>query len=89
MNRINCPDDCSACCHYADLVPELQSFDIGDGTCKHLKDNKCSIYDSRPEICRTELMHKKTNPEMSWEEYLKESEKACEILRKELERRKK
>jgi hypothetical protein len=34
-------------------------------------------------------MHKKTNPEMSWEEYLKESEKACEILRKELERRKK
>ena len=40
---------CGACCRRAFLVglPHL-----ANGTCVYLKDNECSIYSSRPDICR-------------------------------------
>ena len=41
---------CAACCKTAWLFDE--SFDRGDGVCKHLKRNLCSIYASRPDWCR-------------------------------------
>lgn len=43
--------ECGACCRMVkDKLPE---FDSGNGVCVNLKDNKCQIYDTRPEICRT------------------------------------
>lgn len=36
-------------------LPELRSYDRGDGACVHLTDdNLCSIYDQRPSVCRVD-----------------------------------
>lgn len=41
---------CSACCRFMQFsIPE---FATEDGSCKYLIENKCSIYDSRPELCK-------------------------------------
>lgn len=41
----------------AKLFPE---YDRGDGNCKYItKDNKCSIYNERPEICNTDILYEK------------------------------
>ena len=55
-NRFPCTK-CGLCCQHIDLVPELSEYDTGNGTCKYLKDNLCSIYDYRPDICRVDVMY--------------------------------
>jgi len=42
---------CGACCK---ILPKLVApWLVGEnGACKHLKDNKCSIYEDRPIECR-------------------------------------
>lgn len=61
---------CGACCRIAGkIVPEL---DRGDGVCRWLTEtNLCSIYEIRPQICRT-----KNFPATNMER-----EKACNFLR--------
>ena len=44
-------DKCGLCCRNIDKVPQLKEFHNGDGICKFLTNNKCSIYESRPLIC--------------------------------------
>lgn len=36
------------------LSPLYQELDRGDGVCRFLKGNLCSIYESRPLICRVD-----------------------------------
>ena len=60
---------CAACCKTAWLFDE--SFDRGDGVCKHLRGNLCSIYESRPDWCRIDK-----NPEYT----LKETTDSCLYL---------
>ncbi len=44
---------CGQCCKNIDKVKELSYLDRGDGTCiKFLEGEGCSIYDSRPILCR-------------------------------------
>ena len=60
---------CGACCHYAWLMkPE---WDRGDGACKYLENNVCSIYEQRPEIFKVKNYTKE-----------KELTMACEKLRR-------
>lgn len=67
---------CGACCMIAGKSGYLP--DRGDGGCIHLdKENQCSIYDNRPEVCRVDEMHKINNPELSKKEYYIKSTKAC------------
>lgn len=60
---------CASCCKLAGLI--VREWDRGDGACKYLQGNLCSIYENRPEICRVK-------------DYTKEKElnMACEILRR-------
>ncbi len=69
---------CGACCK---VLPKLVApWLVGkDGTCKHLKDNKCTIYDNRPDICNHEKM-KQMYPNLSNNEYDEMSMKACKEL---------
>jgi Fe-S-cluster containining protein len=78
--------NCSACCRLCDKVEELKQFDKGDGTCIHLtEDNKCAIYETRPEICNTKRMYeKKWSNYFTWDNYLDFAEKACKVLEKEM-----
>ncbi len=48
---------CGLCCQHIDRVPELAEYDAGNGICKYLSDNLCSIYDNRPDICRVDVMY--------------------------------
>ena len=47
---------CGACCSYIKPLADNGKIDKScvspDGSCKNLKDNKCVIYETRPDICR-------------------------------------
>ena len=80
----NC--DCCGCCGRNEFKSEIYAdLDRGDGVCKYLVGNLCSIYDKRPLFCRIdecyELFFK---DHMSLEEYYKLNSDECKKL-KELE----
>ena len=78
----NC-NKCGECCRHINNIPQLISFDIGNGVCRYLKDNICSIYDIRPEICQVDEMYNKYfSEQLSKEEFYVMNEKACKNLQK-------
>ena len=75
-------DSCGLCCmniYKSEIYSEL---DRGDGVCKYLSGNLCSIYENRPLLCRIaecyELFFKDT---MSLEEYYRLNIEECEKLK--------
>ena len=79
--RFEC-DQCGECCrnlHMSDIYADLDS---GDGTCKYLNGNLCSIYENRPLKCRIEdSYHAFFENEMSMEDYYKINYEMCKILK--------
>jgi len=63
---------CGNCCKFAWLMKK--EWALEDGSCKYLKNKLCTIYDTRPEICRVK-------------DYTKEKEllMACEKIRRFLD----
>jgi Fe-S-cluster containining protein len=57
MNSIFPCNKCGECCRNITGVKELEAFDDGNGVCVHLNENVCSIYDSRPDVCRVDVMY--------------------------------
>lgn len=45
-------DKCGECCRNLDKSPIYVELDRGDGTCRYLTGNLCSIYEKRPILCR-------------------------------------
>ena len=74
-------DKCGICCKLLKGIPQLAAFDRGDGVCIHLKDNLCSIYESRPDICNVEKMYVFFKEQMSEEEYLQLMSNSCKVLK--------
>ena len=80
---------CGACCRRAGKSGFMP--DRGDGACIHLtKDNLCSIYETRPELCNMELMWEKRNKELDLESrgltkigYFKVNSEVCNSMMKE------
>ena len=75
-------DKCGICCKLIKGIPQLAAFDRGDGVCIHLKDNLCSIYDSRPDICNVEKMYALFKDQMTEKEYLQLMTDSCSALKK-------
>ena len=78
-------DRCGECCKHLDLCNELYSeLDSGNGICRqlNLENNLCTIYENRPLICRVEYGYNKYFNSISYEEYIKITNKACELLKK-------
>ncbi len=50
-------DCCGECCRHIGNIPQLKAYDIGNGVCKYLEGNLCTIYETRPEICRVDTMY--------------------------------
>jgi len=50
---------CGLCCQHIETIEELKDFDVGNGVCKYFNtiDNSCSIYETRPDICRIDKMY--------------------------------
>ena len=80
-------DKCGVCCNLLKGIPQLAAFDRGDGVCIHLKDNLCSIYESRPDICNVEKMYVFFKEQMSEEEYLQLMSNSCKVLKQAAEDR--
>ena len=75
-------DKCGKCCrklNKSDIYKELHN---GDGICKYLDGNLCSIYLNRPLLCRVdecyELYFKES---MTRDEYEKFNYEVCSILK--------
>lgn len=76
--------DCCGCCCRNISKSELYAYlDNGNGVCKYLSGNLCSIYEERPLLCRVdecyELFFKKS---MSLEEYYRQNYSVCNELKK-------
>lgn len=72
---------CGACCRAAGKMNGA-SYGLPikeDGSCAHLVGNSCSIYNSRPDICRVDKMAHK-NPIETSKDYFIRSTKACHLL---------
>lgn len=63
-------EQCGGCCRHLKNSPIYANLDRGDGICRYLSGNLCSIYENRPIFCRVdecyELYFKDS---MSQEEY--------------------
>ena len=75
-------DQCGACCRHVNLS-SYQSLDRGDGECKYLDGNLCTIYEKRPLLCRVDESYMAFFREsMSKEEYYRLNYEACRKLKK-------
>lgn len=72
---------CGECCRHIDLIPELTSFNPGDGVCVHLHGNLCDIYEDRPEICRVDFIYDKYfSNQLSEEEFFALNLEGCKEI---------
>jgi len=59
-------------------IPILTNYDIGNGVCRYLENNLCSIYKYRPLICNIEEMYSLYFKEkMSEKEFVDINIKSC------------
>lgn len=74
-------EKCGACCRSLNTSPLYADLDRGDGVCRYLQGNLCSIYEQRPMLCRIdqcyELFYKE---QYSLEEYYQLNLDLCHIL---------
>ena len=91
LKNFNCTS-CGACCRIVGLIPEFRerffTWINNDGACKHLQeDNTCGIYETRPDICRVDVMFEQRHSKnMSEAEYVAMTEDSCAILEKNQDR---
>lgn len=76
-------NQCGACCRNLKLSPLYAELDRGDGVCKYLWGNLCSIYDERPVLCRVdESFQLFFSDLLTKEEYYRLNHEACDKLKK-------
>jgi uncharacterized protein len=76
-------DKCGHCCRNLDKSPVYAELHNGDGICKYLDGDLCSIYSTRPILCRVddsyELYFKDI---MTRDKYEELNHEVCIILKK-------
>ncbi|ODM26494.1 hypothetical protein A7W90_09815 [Clostridium sp. Bc-iso-3] len=76
-------DKCGQCCKNLDKSSVYAELHNGDGICKYLDGNLCSIYSTRPILCRVdesyELYFKNI---MTRDKYEELNQEVCIILKK-------
>lgn len=76
-------DKCGGCCRHVNLSPLYERLDRGDGVCKYLCGNLCSIYDNRPLLCRVDESYERFFKEkLSKEDYYRLNYQACDKIKK-------
>lgn len=79
-------DKCGLCCRNLHKSPIYEKLHNGDGICRFLNGNICSIYETRPLVCRVDEGYDAFFKEqMSYEEYIQRNYECCEILKRETE----
>ena len=77
-------DKCGECCrnlHKSSIYDHLHD---GNGICRYLYGNECSIYENRPLICRIDESYSAFfSEQMTYDEYLQLTYACCKILKNE------
>lgn len=72
---------CGMCCRNLDKSDLYKELDRGDGVCIYLKDDLCSIYETRPLLCRIgesyDVFFKNTYEK---DEYYRLNKKVCQKI---------
>ena len=69
---------CGLCCKTLQHISTLSNYDTGNGVCRYLKNNLCSIYENRPLICNVEKMYAAYFREiMTEDEFVSVNAEAC------------
>ncbi len=77
-------DQCGECCRNLRKSRIYKELDRGDGVCRYLVGNLCSIYNNRPLLCRIDEAYEKIFKEhISIEEYYQSNYEMCKELKKE------
>jgi len=74
---------CGLCCQNISSVKELKKFDLGNGVCKYFDEisNQCTIYETRPDICRVDKMYQqKYNVFFTKKEFYIKNAEVCNQL---------
>lgn len=73
---------CGACCKNISGIKELESYDLGNGVCRHLgENNECRIYADRPAICRVNVMYERVYRQIySKEKFYALNIESCKVL---------
>ena len=75
-------DKCGLCCKALAGNPIYAELDRGDGTCKYLENNLCSIYENRPLLCRVDEAYGILfRHYMTEDEYYENNYKMCNLLK--------
>lgn len=74
---------CGCCCRHLDKSESYKELDRGDGTCKYLQGNLCTIYAERPLLCRIDECYEKFfKDQMTLEQYYKVNYEMCKEIRR-------
>lgn len=72
---------CGACCRNVANIPGMGEWALEDGRCRNLlEDNSCTIYETRPLVCRVDAAHVLVAHIMSPEEWQEANYRACGVL---------
>lgn len=78
---------CGLCCKQIGKVPQMSSLDRGDGTCRHLENNLCRIYSTRPIFCKVEEMYEMFSDMYDLETFYELNYEICRKLQQDEEAR--
>ena len=79
-------DKCGECCRNLKMSDIYADLDRGDGVCKYLEGNLCSIYDERPLKCRIDESYNEFfKDSMTLDEFYDANYRMCEELKKRRE----
>ena len=74
---------CGVCCRNLDKSSIYDSLHNGDGVCRHLVNDICSIYNERPLLCRVDESYDiYFKFSIDKDEYYKLNYEACKKLKK-------
>lgn len=75
-------EHCGCCCRHLNMNKMYASLDRGDGICKYLKGNDCTIYEHRPLLCQIDKSYDYFfSNVMTREEYYQLNKRVCKKLR--------
>lgn len=75
-------DKCGLCCKNIRMNEAFASLDRGDGICKYLMDNMCSIYEQRPLLCQVDACYDLFySTQMSRQEFYDKNHEICNELK--------
>ena len=78
-------DRCGECCKKLNKSPVYDELHNGDGVCRYLVENLCSIYEDRPLLCRIDESYEVLFKEqMDKSKYYELNYKFCNKLKKQI-----